>query len=185
MDATQLASFRIGDEIVVRPFRSGDAEAVFEAVTSNYEHLREYMHWMVPDYSLRHAEEFVERSLESAANMTSLGFGIFDASDLIGSIGFVNFEQSARRTEIGYWISKSYEGRGIISECCRLLINYAFDVLKMNRIEIHCATGNARSAAIPERFGFKLEGTLRQSEMRNGKLHDFAVYGLLKNEWSR
>ena len=185
MDTPIVTSFKIGDDITARPFRVGDAQSVFVAVNANYEHLREYMHWVVPDYSIRHAEEFIERSIESAATMTSLGFGLFTPSEMIGSIGFVNFDGKARRTEIGYWIAKSHEGRGIISECCRLLINYAFDVLNMNRIEIRCATENVRSAAIPERFGFVREGILRQSELRNGRLHDFAVYGLLASEWKR
>ena len=63
-------------------------------------------------------------------------------------------------------------------------MEWVFDDLAFNRIEIRCSAENLRSAAIPQRFGFKLEGHLRQAEMRNGKLHDFLIYGLLASEWS-
>ena len=179
-----MTTFEIQDGIILRPFHGGDAEAVFQTVSANYDHLREYMHWMVPDYSLDHSKEFIASSIEAAANKKSLGFGIFVGAELIGSVGFVKFDHLARRTEIGYWIDRSHEGKGIISRSCRRLINYAFGELQLNRIEIRCSTENARSAAIPIRLGFTHEGTLRQSEVRNGRLHDFAIYGLLASEWS-
>jgi ribosomal-protein-serine acetyltransferase len=184
MDEAAMITFDLGDGIILRPFQAGDAEEVFKTVTANYDHLREYMHWMVSDYSLDHAKEFIYLSVESAASKKSLGFGIFIGDEPVGSISFVNFDHLARRTEIGYWIDQSHEGKGIISRSCERLINYAFGELKMNRIEIRCSTENARSAAIPIRFGFTHEGTLRQSEMRNGRLHDFAIYGLLASEWT-
>jgi ribosomal-protein-serine acetyltransferase len=183
MDDGAVITFEIEDGFILRQIRTEDAGSVVKGVMANYDYLREYMHWMVPDYSLDHAKEFIDSSIKAAEEKTSLGFGIFRGTELIGSIGFVNFDYAAKRTEIGYWIDKSYEGRGIISRSCRLLINYAFRELLMNRIEIRCSTENVRSSAIPKRFGFTLEGTLRQSEMRNGRLHDFAIYGLLASEW--
>lgn len=183
MDTFAVTRFELDDGILLRRFTEDDAEAVFAAVRENIGHLREFMHWALPDYSLAHAREFIESSNAAAERGESLGFGIFRGADLIGSIGFVGFETNARRTEVGYWIDKGSEGKGIISRSCRVLINYAFGELEMNRIEIRCSTENERSARIPERFGFTLEGVLRQSEMRNGRMHDFAVYGLLRSEW--
>ncbi len=183
MDNGAEITFEVEDGFILRQIRPEDAESVYKGVMANYGHLREYMHWMVPDYSLNHAKEFIDASIKAAEDKTLLGFGIFKGPELVGSIGFVNFDYAARRTEVGYWIDKSYEGRGIISRSCRLLIDYAFKELRMNRIEIRCSTENYRSSAIPKRFGFTLEGTLRQSEMRNGRLHDFAIYGLLASEW--
>ena len=47
------------------------------------------------------------------------------------------------------------------------------------------AAANLRSAAIPERLGFRKEGVLRQSEFRDGKLHNFIIYGQLAEEWRK
>jgi ribosomal-protein-serine acetyltransferase len=142
----------------------------------------EFMHWMTPDYSISSAEEFVTRSIAAAASKTSLGFGIFRDAHFIGSIGFNQFDWQSKRTEIGYWIDKGEEGKGIVTRSCERLIGYAFDDLNMNRVEIRCSTENIRSAAIPERLGFQKEGVLRRAEMRNGRLQDFSVYGLLADD---
>jgi ribosomal-protein-serine acetyltransferase len=183
MDARQMVSFRIDKEITLREFETGDAEAVFEAVMKNYDHLKPFMHWITPDYSLASAQQFIGQYLKDREERRSLGVGIFRNDKFIGSIGFVNFDWLAMKTEIGYWISRDEEGKGIVSSACRLLIDFAFDELKMNRIEIRCSAENARSSAIPKRLGFIKEGLLRQSEYRDGRLHDFEVYGLLASEW--
>ena len=178
-----MVSFRLDEQTVLREFRPADADAVFETVMRNYEHLKRFMHWITPDYSRRSAAEFIEQAKIDREERRSMGFGIFDGDEFIGSIGFVNFDWAAKTTEMGYWISKTHEGKGIVSAACRRLIRFAIDELEMNRIEIRCSTENQRSAGIPERFGFTREGVLRQAFLRDGKLHDFAVYGLLAAEW--
>jgi ribosomal-protein-serine acetyltransferase len=183
MDAWAVTGFQIDDEIELRQFTPDDVDIVFDAVHRNAEHLMEYMHWMRPDYSREMSAEFIRSSIESRDKRESLGFGIFRDGLVIGAVGFASFDWESKVTEIGYWIDRTEEGKGIVSRACKRLIDYAFADLGMNRIQIRCAAGNVRSAAIPERFGFKKEGCLRQSQFRNGKLHDFLVFGLLRSEW--
>jgi ribosomal-protein-serine acetyltransferase len=52
-------------------------------------------------------------------------------------------------------------------------------------VEIHCATGNKKSCAIPERLGFQLEGVLRKALFVHGKYLDSNVYGMLARDWKR
>jgi ribosomal-protein-serine acetyltransferase len=66
---------------------------------------------------------------------------------------------------------------------CGCLLDYAFRNLGMNRVEIRCATGNTRSRAIPERLGFKEEGTVRQAEWLYDHYVDHVVYSMLRDEW--
>lgn len=175
--------FRLDSDVEPRAFTKRDAELVFDSVIRNREHLRPFMQWLTVDYSLDSARDFISHSRQAIAAKEGLPLGIFRDNDLIGSAGFVNFEWQTRRAEIGYWIDKNEEGKGIVSQACRLLLEYAFGDLRLNRVEIRCSTLNKRSAAVPTRLGFQLEGVLRQSEWRDGQLHDFAVYGLLANEW--
>ena len=183
MDAWAVTGFRIDDEIELRQFTPDDADIVFEAVHRNAEHLMEFMHWMTRDYSREMSRDFINASIENRNKRESVGYGIFKTGRLIGAIGFAAFDWPSNATEIGYWIDRQEEGKGIVSRACRQLIEYAFNDLGMNRIQIRCAAENIRSAAIPARFGFKKEGCLRQSQFRNGKLHDFLVFGLLRSEW--
>ena len=178
-----MLHFQIDNEIELRPFKVEDAKEVFEAVKANLEHLHTYLHWATEDYSLESAREFIKLAQKAAEENERQGFGIFFNGKFVGSIGFVSFNWTSERTEIGYWIAKDFEGRGIITKSCTELINYAFDKLQMNRIEIRCATENIRSRAIPEKLNFKLEGILRQSEWRHTRFFDMAIYSMLREEW--
>jgi len=62
-------------------------------------------------------------------------------------------------------------------------IEYLFVITGLNKIEIHYVPANKRSAEVAKRLGFRLEGVIRQSTMRNGMPEDTVVTGLLKNEW--
>jgi ribosomal-protein-serine acetyltransferase len=178
-----MPRFLIDNEIELRPFVESDAEEIFRIVRANLEHLSEFLQWATEEYTLESAREFINRSQIAAEENKNQSLGIFLNGHLIGSIGFVSFNWTNKRTEIGYWIAKDFERRGIIIKSCKELINYAFEKLEMNRIEIRCATANARSRAIPEKLNFKLEGILRQVEWRHTRFHDMAVYGLLREEW--
>ncbi len=178
-----MKSFKISDEIELRPFVEADAEEIFATVKANYEHLRPFLHWVVPEYSLEDVKEFIQQSKKATEEKLRQGFGIFYKEKLVGSIGFNKFDWDAKLTEIGYWMAKDFSGKGIIIKSCQVLIHYAFDELKMNRIEIRCATENVRSRAIPEKLGFQLEGVLRQALWRHTRLYDDAIYGLLKDDW--
>lgn len=178
-----MLKFQITDEIELRPFSDENADEIFVAIKANYQHLRPFLHWVTADYSVVSAKEFIERNKKAAAENTSQTFGIFYNEKVVGVIGFINFNWQSRRTELGYWIVKNCEGKGIITKSCKALINYAFDEMEINRIQIHCATENVKSRAVPEGLGFKLEGILRQSEWRHTRFFDMAIYALLKEEW--
>ena len=182
MDKELRSHFRLDDEITLRTFVEADAQVIYETVLQNREHLQAFMHWMSPDYSLESAQEFIARAIENAAKKENTGFGMFRRTTFIGSIGFVHFDWKSRKTEIGYWLVKDEEGKGIVTAACRQLIRYSFNELDMNRIEIRCSAENLRSSGVPERLGFRKEGTLRDAEFRNGKLHDFNIYGLLADD---
>ena len=179
MDAAQL-DLEIGEGICLRPPRTSDAESIFRLVSRNYAHLRTFMEWAKPDYSLTDAREWVEKDI---GDPTALNFLICRGDDILGTIGFGRFDTDAKVTEIGYWIDSSEQGKGIVSRAARRLVDIAFRDLRMNRVQIRCAAENNRSAAIPEKLGFKLEGVQRQHVYRDGRIYDFRIYGILRDEW--
>ena len=180
-----MFSLKVRGDIELRPVAERDAKEILKIVKRNYKHLRPFLHWVSSDYSLESAREFIRQAQKAVAENTSRTFSIFYQEKIVGVVGFVVFNWQSRRTEIGYWIDKNYEGRGIITDSCKVLINYAFAELKMNRIEIRCATENTRSRRIPERLNFKLDGVLRRSEWRHTRFFDTAIYSLLAEEWEK
>lgn len=170
------------DGLVMRAWREDDIHAALEIVLENREHLHTYMQWMTPEYSIEESRKFLHEGIKNRLDRTTLGLALIENARLIGSTGFNRLDWKARVCEIGYWIDHRHEGKGIVTKACRAMIDYAFDELGMNRVEIRCSTENVRSAAVPERLGFKLEGTLRQAEVLNGRAHDFLIFGLLAED---
>ena len=168
--------------LTMRAWHEADIDIALDIVLRERDQLRTFMRWMTDDYSVEESRKFITDAITGREQRTKLGLGIFRGDTLIGSIGFVKFDWEARKTEIGYWIARSEEGKGIISAATRLLIDYALDDLGMNRVEIRCSAENIRSAAIPRRLGFTKEGTFRQAELLHGRLHDFDIYALLAED---
>lgn len=178
-----MFSYQIDENLKLRLPEIHRAEELTAVVRENLDHLKPWMPWAVDDYSIDHAKQFIHRSLNEFAQDGRFNAIIEVNGKAAGSIGFHNLDSVNRSAEIGYWIGKEFEGRGIVTRCCRVLIDYLFDTMGLNRLQINCNVENVRSRAIPEKLGFKLEGLHRQVEYINGKFGDWSVYAMLKEEW--
>jgi len=84
---------------------------------------------------------------------------------------------------MGYWIGKSYWGKGYCTEAARRLIKYGFEELKLNRIFAHFMTGNPASGRVMEKAGMIYEGHLRQHVKKWDVVQDLKIYAILKDEY--
>ncbi len=128
---------------------------------------------------------FIEKSLKRLASNDGYWAGIWYKGQIAGSIGFLYLDWGNKKTEIGYWLGEKFEGLGLATKACALLIDHAFTDLGLHKVEIKMATKNEKSKAIPERLGFKREGMIRDYELLYGKYHDRVIYGLLEDEWKK
>jgi ribosomal-protein-serine acetyltransferase len=88
-----------------------------------------------------------------------------------------------QKAEVGYWIDRDAEGRGIVTRACERFLAFAFEDLGLHRVELLAATGNERSRAVAERLGMVLEGTGRENGRIAGGFVDLVTYGILDREW--
>ena len=84
-----------------------------------------------------------------------------------------------------YWLAESQQGKGIMTETLKKVIKYIFEKLQLHRIEITCAIGNDRSAALPKKLGFTFEGIARSSGWLYDHFVDMEVYSLVATEWHK
>jgi len=179
-----MFSIKIRDDLELGLLEQRHAEELFALVDQNREYLREWLPWVDNSRSIADTQEFIKSSLEQFASNGSFGTGILYQGKLAGAIGFHYIDWSNRATSIGYWLAASFQGKGLMTKACRTLVDYAFNELGLNRVEIRCATENTKSRAIPQRLGFKQEGTIRQAEWLYDHYVDLVVYGILASEWS-
>jgi ribosomal-protein-serine acetyltransferase len=159
------------------------AAELLAVVDRNREHLRPWLFWAETMTSSEATLAFLDEALAQFASAAGAHLGIWVDGSLAGGIGCRPIDWRNRATSVGYWIDAGAEGRGVITKCCRVFLDYLFSDLKVNRVEIRCATGNLRSAAVPERLGFTREGISRQAEYCNGRYTDLIVFSMLASDW--
>ena len=178
-----MFKLKVDDEIEIRMLEESDAETVFALVDRNREYLRQWLIWVDASDSPEVVRQYIRDSKRRYENKESLSAGIWLSGKFVGAIGVVGYEWPSRTIEFGYWLSAYQQGKGIVTRAVAAMINNAFNDLGMNRVEIHCATGNTASRAIPERLGFKQDGVMREGDLLNGKFVDKVIYSMLVSEW--
>ena len=73
---------------------------------------------------------------------------------LSGIIGIKDIDYVNKKANIGYWIGKQYQDKGIVIECIKLVINYAFDMLELEEVSAYVFPDNNPSIRVLEKNGF-------------------------------
>lgn len=173
---------RVNKEVILQLRDERHAQETFDLIKKN-KHLREWMQWYEVVKTLKDSINNIEGNIEDWEMKTDYHLGIFYQEQMVGMISLHGINYLANKAAIGYWLDKDYEGKGIITSSVRVLLEYGFNELGLNRIEIGAAVTNTRSRLIPERLGFTLEGILRKNMLLNGVYLDMAMYGMLKSEY--
>jgi [ribosomal protein S5]-alanine N-acetyltransferase len=92
-------------------------------------------------------------------------------------------EPDYRSASLGYCLGQAAWGHGYATEAARALLQWAFDMLDLNRVQAETDTRNVASARVLEKLDFMREGTLREDCIVNGEVSDSWVYGLLRRQW--
>jgi ribosomal-protein-serine acetyltransferase len=153
-------------------------------VRTHHAELSEWLPWVTDGFSVEEARDFARRNRRQYEEHEGFSLQIVYRGRIAGNAGFNTLDWVNRRTEIGYWLAPPFQGRGVMTRTCRFLVGYAFGELKLNRVEIFCGVGNARSRAVPERLGFRQEGLLRQAEWVRDHFNDLVLYSMLAEEWT-
>ncbi|HEX9960697.1 MAG TPA: GNAT family protein [Pyrinomonadaceae bacterium] len=180
-----MFSYEIDENLkLVLPLRQ-HAEEITAVVLENLDQLKPWMPWATDVYAIDSALEFIEQNLKRLAEAGSFALSVVWKGKIAGSVGFHNLDNDNKSAHIGYWLAEEAQGKGLITRCCRVLIDYLFDELKLNRIQISCNVENVKSRAIPERLGFQLEGIHREVEFFDSRYGDWAIYAMLKEDWRK
>jgi RimJ/RimL family protein N-acetyltransferase len=107
-----------------------------------------------------------------------------DQGELVGTCTLFGLVPSSRRAEVGFALAKPAWRQGYMSEALRALLDHAFTVLDLNRVEADTDPRNLPSVRLLERLGFVREGLLRERWIVAGEASDAALYGLLRRDWA-
>ena len=183
MKAPRSREFRIDAYTRLRELISEDAGSLYALVDSNRKYLRQWLPWVDRQQGPQDSRKFIEGARKDNQAGVALTLGIKHKGELVGVIGFHEFDNDNRQTSMGFWISSSHQGKGIVSSSCARLLEYAFTDLGLNRVVMKIAEDNVPSRRVAERTGLVCEGTSRQSEWLYDHFVNQVIYATVADQW--
>ncbi|MBN2280230.1 MAG: GNAT family N-acetyltransferase [Candidatus Marinimicrobia bacterium] len=171
--------FLEGEKIYLRAYKEGDE--IMVARIENHPDARETLFYAFPTS----AEQQKEKIHFNIKDPNTVVFTICRKEDgePIGQTAFFRIDWVGRMATFYIGIAdKENWSRGYGSEATALMVEYAFQTLNLNRIQLHVAVGNKGAVNVYQKTGFKIEGTLREAMYHHGHYSDFYVMGILKKD---
>ena len=183
----QAAMFEhiIDERLSLRTLRIQDADELFAVVGANRAYLKQWLPWLDANTAPEHTRAFIQSILDQCARNEGFVCAILYERKIVGTAGYHPIKWNNRSVEIGYWLAEALAGHGIVTQCCRVLIEHAFTDLKLHKVLIPVAEENHKSRAIPERLGFKNKGVLRNAEWLYDRYVNHIIYSLSSQDWNR
>jgi RimJ/RimL family protein N-acetyltransferase len=139
-------------QVTLRRYRMDDLDAMVQAVTDSADHLRPWLPWAV-NYSRESAAEFLASSIQGWDDGTAYNYAITTAGVLAGGIGLMA-RIGPGGLEIGYWVHRAYIRRGLATAASAALVEQAFRLPGVDRVEIVHDELNVASGGVPRKLGF-------------------------------
>ena len=169
-------------KLVLRPYREGDAQAMFDNWCGRAE-LARFLPW-APHQDIGVTKQVLANWLKAYQSPRTYHWGIEMDGELIGDIAVMNQSPVNLSCEIGYCLSPDHWNQGIMTEALIRVMHFLFSEVGFNRIHLRHLTENTASGKVMQKAGLKYEGTLRQSvRSPQNELSDAPLYAALRNEW--
>jgi ribosomal-protein-serine acetyltransferase len=174
---------QVSENVYLQLLEERHAAELFSLIDQDRAYLRKWLPWVDATETVEDTLSFIRSSLEQFASNKGFVAGIWSEQRLCGVIGTHKLDLLNRKGEIGYWLGKSVQGRGIMTSACRAVVTYLLGDLALNRVEIHCARENEKSCEVARRLGFTEEGLAREAQLLHGEFHDLRRFSMLKKDW--
>jgi RimJ/RimL family protein N-acetyltransferase len=149
--------------ITLHPYRASDIDSVYEAVRESISELSVWMSWCHPDYSVEETRTWIESQPDKWEEGAEYNFAIsYNTGPLyLGGCGLNVIDRGCGIANLGYWVRTSQTNKGIATAATLLLAQFAFNALKLNRVELTIAVDNQASLRVADKAGATREGILR------------------------
>ena len=162
------------------------ADAITIVNLMDYE-IAKYLFQVPYPYRIEDALNFIKSSYEDFKLHKAITFAIDYKNKsksillLAGTIGIKDIDYVNNKADIGYWIGKQYQDKGIATECIKLVVNYAFDILELEEISAYVLTDNNPSIRVLEKNRFVKTSEVNEYHSLSHRYRNSLIY-ILKNK---
>ena len=171
--------------VKLRPLKLSDFENLLHFSTNEPEL---WTYSLIQANSEINLKKYIELAINGRENSKEYAFIVFDkrTEEFAGSTRFYDIQIENLTLQLGYtWYGKDFQGTGLNKNCKYLLLEFAFETLKMERVEFRADYENKRSISAMKGIGCKEEGILRSNGFKaDGTRRDSIVLSILKDEWN-
>lgn len=171
-------------DLILKKVEDDHLDEVFEIY--NNDHVFKYC-GIIPKHNKDTVKNMIGHFERDYNKRTRVKWGIFAGSEpeqLLGIIEAIDFNQKVNSVTIGYYLAESHWGKGIATEAVKILVDFLFTDVNINRIQAEVMPLNENSKKVLLKNGFIKEGTLRQSTIWAGKgVIDLEIYSILKQDY--
>ncbi len=143
----------------------------------------------VPASGEKGLKDYITTALDGRAAQREYPFIVYDkkAQAYAGSTRLYDMQPAINTTQLGYtWYGSAFQGTGLNRHCKFLLLDFAFGLIGMERVEFRADNDNARSIAAMKSMGCTVEGILRSNGIKHdGRRRDSIILSILKHEWEQ
>ncbi|MBA4496111.1 GNAT family N-acetyltransferase [Paenactinomyces guangxiensis] len=172
-----------GTNIFVKILEDSDAEGLLRLELRNRDFFQTYTPLRDDAfYTLEGQRERIRKNNKMKDLDQYYLFGIYlaETGELIGNITLSEVLRGPLQScFIGYYLDKNHNGKGYMTEAVRLAVSYAFNELKLHRIEAGVMPHNTRSMRVLEKAGFHKEGIAKKNVKINGRWEDHQVLAII------
>jgi RimJ/RimL family protein N-acetyltransferase len=177
------------ERLIVRKYADGDGRALFLLLerSGNRELLGENVEEVASIKTEEEAETTVRKRSTEWINRDRFVMGIWlkNENKYVGEIWIEPKNWQVPSFEIGWFLDKGYQGRGIATEAVQRSLVFLFSDLGAHKAIAITRDTNLRSIRLIERLGFRREGHLRESGTQDGKRYGLLYYGMLRTEFQQ
>jgi len=175
----------VDDEVSLVLAEERHAQAMTELIVRNQARLARWEPWAEQPATVDGTRAYIRAALQDFARGRQIStiIALDQGRRFVGRCG-MRINTHTGSGDIGYWIDRAYEGRGITSRAARALITSVFEENGLAKVELRTSVGNKRSRALAERLGFAFEGVLAGGLQFARRADDVALYGVTAKQWA-
>lgn len=173
--------------LIIRPYTAGDITEQVDAIIESVTTVGRWLPWCNSAYSVKEAAEWFVICEQSIAANLSYDLGIFykSSGELVGSIAINEIRANHKLGNIGYWVRKTAQGKGIAAEAVEAIAEFGFNLLGLVRLEIIAGVDNKASRRVAEKVNATCEGLARNRIILDKQPIDAIVYSLIPSDLQR
>src|SRR6185503_7959509 len=116
----------VNGDIELRVFDLKDAAPFFNLIDKNRQYLKQWFPWVDNTNTVEDEARFIQAGISDRKNRKAFGYGIYFKGQIVGAIGYYEIAWEHKKAKIFYWLTETLQGKGIMTESCRALVDFGF-----------------------------------------------------------